>query len=407
MMARPWVIVSVGVAVLAGCRGSRRAVAQTEDERQLSALVDSLMPAVSAATGLAFKTTPRSAIRSHEQIRAYLAAKVDRDLPPERLAGIDDVFRLLHLVPDTLDLRRLFVDLYAEQIAGFFDPDSTTLFAAAGADPTTLRLVLAHELVHALQDEYVPLDSILHDTTDADRLTAAQAILEGQATLASLEALFPGADLVGNDAFWTTVKQQLKTQQFSASVFGRAPLVIRESLIFPYIGGSDFLRWFDRTYTDQQPFGVRMPESTEQIMHPSRYARGDVPLVVRFVDDTTGVLFEDTFGAFDIDVLRAVLAGRTDVPTDSAIGWGGDRLRVYRSPAGPALVWVTIWDAPADAGGFATTVAGPLERRPRPGYRVGVDSVQVGTRLGTRVVIAPVGWTGWKRLPGVTVRQER
>ena len=66
------------------------------------------------------------------------------------------------------------------------------LFGVEGADRTQLRLVLAHEMIHALQGQYLPLDSILEPATNNDRLTAAQAILEGQATLASLEVLAPG-----------------------------------------------------------------------------------------------------------------------------------------------------------------------------------------------------------------------
>ena len=79
-------------------------------------------------------------------------------------------------------------------MAGFYDPDSATLFGVAGAEREELRLVLAHELVHALQDQYLPLDSILDATANNDRLTAAQAILEGQATLASIAGAGAGAE---------------------------------------------------------------------------------------------------------------------------------------------------------------------------------------------------------------------
>ncbi len=403
-MVRRLLVLGWLAGLVAACRGAPRAVAQSADERQVAVLIDSLMPAVSAATGLKFKTVPKSAVRTRDQIHGYLIAKMNREMPPERLDGVRDVFRLLGMLPDSVDLRQLFVDLYTEQIAGFFDPDSTTLFTLTGADPAQLRLVLAHEMVHALQDQYTPVDSILHDTTDADRLTAAQAVLEGQATLASLQAMFPAADMIGNDEFWTTFKQQLQQQQFTGTVFGRAPMVVRESLTFPYLAGSEFLRWFDVTFPGQEPFGSRMPLSTEEVLHPARYARGDVPLVVRFTGDTAGVFFEDTFGEYDIDILRATLAGRTTVSSDSAIGWGGDRMRVYHSPDGPALVWVTVWDTPADAGPFATRVAGPLEARPRPGYRVRVDSLHPVGRLATRVVVAPVGWAGWGKVPGIVVR---
>ncbi len=406
-MVRRVAVLGVVAAMMLGCRGAPRAVAQSAEEQQVARLVDSLMPAVSAAAGLRFKSVPKSAVRTRAQIRAYLIAKMDRELPPERLAGIGDVFRLLDMLPDSVDLRQLFIDLYTEQIAGFFDPDSTTLFTLTGADPAQLRLVLAHEMVHALQDQYTPVDSILHDTTDADRLTAAQAVLEGQATLASLEVMFPAADILDNDEYWANFKAILRQQQFSGSVFGRAPMVVRESLVFPYVGGTDFVRWFDQTFPGKVPFGARMPLSTEEILHHNRYARGDTPLAVRFTGDTAGVFFEDTFGEYDIDILRASLAGSANVSSDTALGWGGDRLRVYHAAAGPALVWVTVWDTPADAGPFATTVAGPLARHPRAGYRIAVDSLHPAGRLATRVVVAPVGWEGWTRLPGVTVGGSR
>ena len=85
-------------------------------------------------------------------------------------------------------------------MAGYYDPDSATLFGVAGADRAQLRLVLAHEMVHALQGQYLPLDSILKATASNDRLTAAQSILEGQATLASIEVLAPGQDVTADAA---------------------------------------------------------------------------------------------------------------------------------------------------------------------------------------------------------------
>ena len=94
------------------------------------------------------------------------------------------------------------MDLYSEQVAGYYDPDSTTLFGVTGADPLQLRLVLAHEMVHALQGQYLPLDSILHDIKSNDRLTAAQSVLEGQATLVSIRVLSPGVDITAQPEFW-------------------------------------------------------------------------------------------------------------------------------------------------------------------------------------------------------------
>ncbi len=382
------------VGILA-CRGKAPS-AQTVSDQQLGRLVDSLMPGVARATGLEFKSVPRSAVRTRAQIHAYLVAKMAHELPPAKLQGIGDTYRLLAMLPDSVDLGKLFLDLYTEQIAGFYDPDSTTLYAVQGGDPVQLRLVLAHELVHALQHEYVPLDSILHDSTNGDRQAAAQAIMEGQATLASLEALMPTADLAHNDTFWATFRATLREQEQGTTVFARAPMVIRETLTFPYIAGADFVRWFDREYPGKMPFGAAMPTSTEQIMHPDRYQRGDDPVPIRFNDDTAGVIFDDTFGAFDVVLLQASLHHSDSVATDSATGWGGDRLRIYRTPAGPALAWISVWDDDASARRFLHLADSiPV----RPGYRRQVDPITMGHRSGARVVIAPLAWSRWSALP--------
>jgi hypothetical protein len=384
---------------LVACRGTSPS-AQSISQRQLESLVDSLMPGVSKAAGLSFKSTPKSAVRTREQIRAYLVAKMQRELPAARLEGISAAYRLLGMIPDTLDLGKLFLELYTEQIAGFYDPDSTTLFAVQGGDQGTLHLVLAHELVHALQHQYLPLDSILHDSTDADRQAAAQAVLEGQATLASLVALVPGMDLTSNDAFWTTFRDQLRAQQTGTTVYARAPMAIRESLTFPYVDGAEFLRWFGRNHPGEVPFGARMPASTEQILHPDRYSSGDLPIRVRFAGGAVaGVILDDTFGEFDIELLRTQLDGSAIVRTDPAIGWGGDRMRVYRSSEGPALVWITVWDEPRYAEQFQREVAGPVSRLARSGYRASAEPLQLHGKSAVRIVIAPVGWKSWKSLP--------
>lgn len=383
----------------AACRGEPPRTAGDLTQPELEAMVDSLMPRVVRATGLSFTTTPRSAVQSREQVRDFLLSKLATELPPERLDGLVSAYRLLGLIPDTLDVRRLFVDLYTEQVAGYYDPDSATLFAVGNSDPTQLRLILAHELVHALQHQYIPLDSILSDRSDADRTAAAQAVLEGQATLASFQAMFPDTDFAGDDGIWATIREQLTLPREEMAVFNVAPLVIRSALIFPYLQGSEFMRWFGRNRGGEQPFGARMPRSTEQILHPLRYQRGDAPVVVRFAEEDGDVSHEDTFGEFEMHVLRSALAGIDVVAGDLPLGWGGDRLRVYRTPDGPALVWLTAWDEPRHAEGFTTRVIGRLTTLARPGYRTAIEPMPIAGQPGVRVVIAPTGWTRWEALP--------
>jgi hypothetical protein len=389
-------------ALLGACRGEAQNAA---GEATLARLVDSLRGPVERATGLKFTRPPRVAMRTREQVREYLMRKLDQELPPTRLRGLEQAYRMFGLLPDTLQLRSLLVDLYTEQVAGYYDPDSATLFGVVGADRSQLRLVLAHELVHALQGQHVALDSILHDISNNDRLTAAQAILEGQATLASIEVLAPGQDITGSPEFWELYRDQVRQQQTSMPVFAHAPLIIREALIFPYLQGAEFMHWWAGSpLADTVPFGRRMPVSTEQILHPDRYRRGDMPVALEF-PAAKGVSYEDVLGESEIRVLIAVLAGSDDVQTVVPIGWGGDRYRVYEAiGAHPALVWYVVWDDAPSRERFLKGSGPALRRTGRPGYRAEFDAVSVGTRVGTRYVLAPSTWDGWGKLPGVTVK---
>ncbi|MBA3260415.1 MAG: hypothetical protein H0T68_13235, partial [Gemmatimonadales bacterium] len=354
------------------CRGEAR---QATGQDALAALVDSLRVPVERAAGLSFKTPPASAMRSREQVRAYLVAKLDEELPPERMRGIETAYRLFGLLPDTLQLRGLLLDLYTEQVAGYYDPDSAMLFGVEGADRSQLRLVLAHEMIHALQGQHLPLDSILSARSNNDRLTAAQAILEGQATLASLDVLAPGENVARNPEFWELYREQVRAQQSSMPVFRRAPLILREALIFPYLQGAEFMHWWMQSpRADTVPYGRLMPVSSEQILHPERYRRGDQPVELRLAPDS-GAVYEDVLGENEIRVILATLAGSDEVQTVVPLGWGGDRYRLYRTPGGPALVWYVGWDDARAAQRFMRAAGAGLSRTARRGYRAALDSV--------------------------------
>ena len=377
--------------------GQQRAVA-------IERIVDSLRPAVERAAGMRFRTPPRSAMRSREQAASYLAAKLDEELPTPRAEGLEAAYRLFGLLPDSVRLRPLLLDLLTEQVVGFYDADSLTLFGVAGGDPSQLRLVLAHEMVHALQGQYLPLDSLLNDRTSNDRSTARQAVLEGQATLASLRVLAPGQDVATNPDFWEAYRDQVRAAQTAMPKLAAAPLVVREGLIFPYIEGAAFMRWYGQRHPDSLPYGARMPVSTEQVLHPERYARGDRPVPLRFAGDSTDVIHEDVLGELEIKVLRAELAAPDHLMPPGALGWGADRYRVVRTAAGgPAIVWYTVWDDVPARDRFLNDTGRLLRGRRRAGYRSEVTSVDVDGRAGVRWVFAPAGWAGWGRVPGVEI----
>ncbi len=258
------------------------------------------------------------------------------------------------------------LDLYGEQVAGFYDPDSTVLYVVRGAEPLMVRLILAHELVHALQDQYTHLNAILKLRRQNDRQMAGQAVAEGQATLASIQALAPGADLSQLSRGWEQTREAIRSQQAAMPVFAAAPHLVQEDLIFPYLAGLDFVRAFDERRTDphDEPYGDRMPVSTEQVLHPSKYTAHERPARVRLaVPAGDTLIYDDDFGEFDTRTALEAWGANASDAVVAASGWNGDRFEVLGGRSGTTLVWAVAWDSPAEAAEFERALRQGWQRR--------------------------------------------
>jgi hypothetical protein len=384
-----------------------RLPAQSDDGIQR--IAHDLAPLVERAVGLTFKRPPRVLARSREQVRAYLDHKIAADYPPAEIDAVQRAYRAFALIADTTDLRALMVNLYAEQVAGFYEPDSSTLFVVRGSDPTMVRLVLAHELVHALQDQYTHINAILRLHRSNDRQMAGQAVMEGQATVSSFAALAPGGQPPDFERVWASVRSALRDQQESQPVFASAPHFLQESLLFPYLAGGEFIQQFDATRVSgtEEPWNERLPISTEQILHPSKYSAHERPVPVRIARAPSDTLiYDDDFGEFETRTTLESWGVASDLAIAAAAGWNGDRYELLGTSAGTAIVWASAWDTPQDADEFAAAArqgwertakgrAGALERRWQ------VDVLAIGRVRVVRFVDAPRAWAGWAHLPAV------
>jgi len=412
----------LALAALAAVAPASRA----QDERSAQQIAKDLIPDVERAVGLRFRRPPDIEVRSREQLRGYLSRELATQMPAREQAAVQRTFRVFGLIPDTLDLRRLTLDLLTEQVAGYYDPDSTALFVLRGADPLVLKLVMAHELVHALQDEYTPLNAILKMQRQNDRQMAAQAVAEGQATVASIEVLFPGTDLSDVFGDWNQVRALLREQRASMPVVASAPAIVRESLLFPYLAGAQFVYDFNarRARSDEEPYGDRMPISTSQVLHPHVYTQRRVPQRIGFVRSPARdtLVYDDDFGEFEARVALETWGVDTAAAVAAAAGWDGDRFEVLGTPAGTAVLWASAWTTASDATEFAAALAAGWARRTGlarpPVAQAGASGADYGTGAGerrwrverldlhgvsvVRLADGPARWAGWARLPGVT-----
>lgn len=391
------------MTVLAASMLACRASGEMQWRDRVQALAEELTPGVERAVGLTFKYPPNVAVRTRDEVHAYLLQKIANELPPEELERTTIAYRLLGLIPDTLDLGALLLDLYTEQIVGFYDPLTDSLYVVEGTDPLQARIIVAHELVHALQAQYVPLDSLLGLRGDNDRRTAAQAVMEGQGILASLIAMMPESNIAELPDFWREFRQTVRQQQERMPIFSSAPLLLREILIFPYLGGADFVRWFTRTFPDTVPYGPRLPVSTEQILRPERYREGDEPVRLRF-PASEELVYDDGLGEFEIRVLVTEVTGSESTAAATSSGWGGDRYAVFETGDDQALVWWTVWDSGQAARRFATLLEREWGSEAKSGRRRSVERTEIDGYPAVSLIDAPASWGGWDDPPRASVR---
>jgi hypothetical protein len=399
-----WALATSAAILATGCRERAQAV---QGEAELRDMVKRMMPVVAQAAGLPFKQEPVVLRRSRTQVRDYVIHKFDEDLPPGELAGLQSGLRLFGLIPQDLELRPTMIDLLTEQIAGYYDPDSNALYIPSDIEPFQLRVVVSHELVHALQDQYIQLDSIINQHGRNDRRSAAQAVLEGQATVAQIPVLMPeqNPDTLPLGWFWRQ-RAVMAQQQAQMKEFARAPLWLREGLVFPYLGGADFIVWFRHKYFGRSVLEA-MPVSSEQILHPERYDAKDEPAEMEFMRPSIDtVQFEDNLGEFEIRLLFQQHLGDEAESARLASGWDGDRYQVLGREA-EALVWYTVWDDAAAAERFARGLERAWAKRRSDGgagTRTEVKQLTLGNRPVVRLVYAPAGWRGWRSIPAVRLR---
>ena len=158
-----------------GCPSRDKVVAQGPYARDVADAI----PKIEKVTGLKFKKQPVLERRTKEQVHDFLVKQFEDERSQADLNAQQILLRRLGLVSENFDLRSLMLDLYTEQIVGFYDPATKVLYVIDGAKPQDVAFVVEHELVHALQDQYTNIDSLLHIKGDDDRVLAAQSVMEG------------------------------------------------------------------------------------------------------------------------------------------------------------------------------------------------------------------------------------
>lgn len=381
-------------------------------------MIAELMGTAERVRGLRFAQPVPVLIEDRERITSYVESQIEE----EELERAQVVYTALGLLEPDLDVRSLLLRLMGEQVVGYYDSEAKHLVVRddimrafgrgehsdESAELTEARIVLVHELVHALQDQRLALSEHIEAERDTDADNAFHALVEGDATLAMIgfaleRERIPLSRLTKNPAQVRQFSEVVRRSPLAGTELEQAPEIVRVPLLSAYVDGLSFCASLHGSggFAAIDRVHAAPPVSSEQVLHPERFVSGDQPQVLR-LPELPGLraagyelVREDTLGELEMRVYFGL--GETAVDAQrAAAGWDGDRLRVYRAPGQPpAVIWLSVWDDEREAREAEAAARRALEHRGAPAAaRCAV--VRSGTHL---LIVRDLAKSLWSSLP--------
>lgn len=328
--------------------------------------------ALPGVRGLAFEEEVKTEVVSPAETRALFEKAFDKELPPEKMAKMEETMRAFGLLEPDQSLRTILTGALVDLVGGFYDPDVKTLYLIEGMPMQ--RIVAAHELTHALQDQHFRIGdmqkALQKAPADADRDAALLALIEGDASVAMME-VFQGEAQANPAMALRALLEVLASPGMALGQLGAMqdmPDALLYQTMFSYEEGAEFVRvtrtrkgWpgVDAMFKDP-------PVSTEQILHPEKYlaAERDLPKKVEAPKAPEGwtVLDEDTMGELGIRAYLRHFVENAEADRAGA-GWGGDRFALFAKGKERLLLWKTVWDSKEEALEFSKALIRAQEKR--------------------------------------------
>lgn len=271
------------------------------------------------------------------------------------------------ILPEGTDLAMLAASFAAASAGASYSPlDKRVLLLQQAADPDARDdaagrdSLLAHELVHALQDQHFDLlRRLLARPYNFDRAEALFSVIEGDA-MSVQRRLELGEAWTRRPVEGVARLEDERFNEYRREIGTLFPPLLTETFIFRYRDG---LRFVETVRRKSGARGVdelfrRPPASSEQVLHPEKYLAGERPLDVSLDADAFATQGWDKVVAAtplgEIGVRGLLLKSMSSAAAArSAAGWGGDTAHLYEGPnRAPLFVWKTAWDRPEDAAEF-------------------------------------------------------
>lgn len=292
---------------------------------------------VAELRALAFTDEVDLELLTADELADRVGEVVDEEYDADSAAADQAILAALGQVDPDLDLQATYQDLLTEQVAGFYDPETGELVALSSADELAPsdRVIVAHELDHALTDQALGLPE-LDDDQDLDAVLAQQGLVEGDATV--LMQQWASANLGLTDQLGMAVPQA------DTQALDQAPYVLQQQLLYPYTAGMSFVcsQYNEGGWAAVDDMYANLPTTTAQVLWPERYEAGEAAVDVPEVDLPGGdELRATTWGAADLlwlleapgDDPTAALPGAMELAAD----WAGGSLTAWETDAGTTV----------------------------------------------------------------------
>jgi hypothetical protein len=305
---------------------------------------------VSKIRGLAATKAVPGVKLDRDQLVARVKEKALREYPPDALRREGQLLQLLGFAPTTFDYLGEMMKLLEAQLEGFYEPKNGTMYLAADLRGEQAKATLAHELVHALQDQHWDLKTrSQYRPGKGDESMALASLAEGDATSAMLDfILMPAKSAL--DMPDDMLRELMKSGMNMGDVQS-VPHILKTTLIAPYAEGLAFVQALRRKggWAAVDKAWDRTPTTTEQILHVEKWEsnEGAIPVPAPSAQALGGgwkLDDDDTFGELGFALAFAEWMDPDDARV-AAAGWGGDRSAVYTKGAELALAVHLRFDA--------------------------------------------------------------
>ncbi|HEV7373776.1 MAG TPA: hypothetical protein VGN95_03605 [Pyrinomonadaceae bacterium] len=354
-----------------GMAQAQSAAVATTSEAKKAAVVETteaVLKETSELRQLPILRPVKSDTQSRDEIQRFLIKNMDEDTSPAEMHASELSLKKLGLIPPDFQFRAFIIKLLTEQVAGYYDPKQQEFFLADWINLDGQKPVMAHELTHALQDQHFNLRRFdKWPKGDSDAELAVHALIEGDASLAM------GVYVSRSPLRIVALMKSMGESKSSTEEIDRAPRALRESLLFPYDQG---MQWVTQLYRREgwslvSKAFTNLPQSTEQILHADKYFAREAPIKLSLPNIASALgngwkqIDSDVNGEWGYYlILNEYL--KSDVESKRATeGWGGDISSLYegRKPGEVLIAQLSAWDTEPDAVEFFNAYAKRTEGR--------------------------------------------